>query len=190
MERLRAMFDVPAWAIGSRTVVVLLANVLYQREVPPSLIALSSVTWENVPKPKTLQPPPKRTAIIIALKDFRPTPVDHQQLMHCTMRSLRLWICTSAIMLPRRLLISEAVRKGLVDPSDRTKMLRELKDHLDLNNVVLITAVSEREGIAFEADLVDATTGNSLGRKTGSRVAEADLGQEIRQAALSLLLEY
>ncbi len=86
--------------------------------------------------------------------------------------------------------ISEAVRKGLVDPSDRTKMLRGLRERLDLNKVVVITAVSKPEGIAFEADLIDTTTGKTLGKKTGSKLAEADLGPEIRRAALDLLLEH
>ena len=46
---------------------------------------------------------------------------------------------------------SEAVRKGLVDPSDRTKMLRGLRERLDLNKVVVITAVSGPEGIALRS---------------------------------------
>ena len=136
-----------------------------------------------------MQPAPKRSAIVIVLKDFRPAPgrTKIDSLYDAVTPTMdvyeRYYVAPPAA-------ISEAVRKGLVDPSDRTKMVRGLKDRLDLNNVVLITAVSEREGIAFEADLVDATTGNSLGKKTGSRVAEADLGRKIRQAALSLLLEY
>lgn len=189
LERLRAMFDVPGWAIGAVTVVVLLAVFLYPRETPPSVIALSSVTWENAPKPKVLQPTSKRAAIIIVLKDFRPQPARTKidALYDAVTPTMdvyeRYYVAPPAT-------ISEAVRKGLVDPSDRTKMLRGLKDHLDLNKVVVITAVSEPEGIAFEADLIDTTTGKALGKETGSKLAEADLGPKIRRAALNLLLEH
>jgi hypothetical protein len=85
--------------------------------------------------------------------------------------------------------ITEAVRKGLIDPSDRTKMLRGLKDHLELDKVVLITVVSKPEGINFEADLIDTTSGKTLGQKTGSKIVGPDLGPEIRRSALNLLLE-
>jgi len=187
--RLRAMFDAPGWAIGAVTVVVLLAVFLYPRETPPSVIALSSVTWENAPKPKVLQPTSKRAAIIIVLKDFRPEPgrTKIDALYDAVTPTMdvyeRYYVAPPAK-------ITEAVRKGLVDPSDRTKMLRGLRDHLDLNKVVVITAVSEPEGTAFEADLIDTTTGKTLGKKTGSKLAEADLGPEIRSAALNFLLEH
>jgi anti-sigma factor RsiW len=188
LERLRAMFDVPGWAIGAVTVVVLLAVFLYPRETPPSVIALSSVTWENAPKPKVLQPTSKRAAIIIVLKDFRPEPgrTKIDALYDAVTPTMdvyeRYYVAPPAT-------ISEAVRKGLLDPSDRTKMLRGLRERLDLNKVVVITAVSKPEGMAFEADLIDTTAGKTLGKKTGSKLAEADLGPEMRRAALNLLLE-
>jgi len=189
MERLRAMFDVPTWAIGAATVVVLLAIMLYQREVPQSVIALSSVSWENVPKPKTFQSVPKRTAIIILLKDFHPA-VDQpaiDALYEAVAPSMdvyeRYYVVPPA-------LIRDLVRKGLVDPSNRMKMLRQLKDHLDLTSIVDVTAVSGAGGIAFDAELIDVSTGTILGKKTESKLTQNDLGPEIRQTALQLLLEH
>ncbi len=93
-------------------------------------------------------------------------------------------------MWSRPILIRDLVRKGLVDPSNRTKMLRQLKDHLDLTSIVNITAVSRTEGIAFEAELIDVSTGTILGKKTESKLTRNDLGPEIRRAALQLLLEH
>jgi hypothetical protein len=189
MERLRAMFDSPGWAIGAVTVVVLLAVFLYPRETPPSVIALSSVTWESAPKPKVLQPTSKRAAIIIVLRDFHPEPgrTKIDALYDAVAPTMdvyeRYYVAPPAK-------ISEAVRKGLIDPSDRTNMLRGLKRRLDLSEVVIITAVSKPEGIDFQADLVDTTTGRTLAKKTGSKIAEADLGPEIRRAALNLFLEH
>ena len=187
MERLRAIFNAPARAIGAVAVVVLLAIFLYPRETPPSLIALSSVTWENAPKPKVFQPASKRAAIIIVLKDFRPEPgrTKIDALYDAVTPTMDVYE-HYYVAPPAK--ISAAVRKGLIDPSDRTTMLRGLKDHLDINEMVLITAVFKPEGIAFEADLIDTTTGKILGEKTGSKIAEADLGPEIRRAALNLLL--
>jgi anti-sigma factor RsiW len=189
MERLRAMFDVPTWAIGAATVVVLLAIMLYPREVPQSVIALSSVSWENVPKPKTFQAVPKRTAIIILLKDFHPA-VDQpgiDALYEAVAPSMDIY---ERYYVVPPILIRDLVRKGLVDPSNRTKMLRELKDRLDLTSVVNVTAVSGTEGIAFEAELVDVSTGAILGKKTDSKLTRNDLGPQIRRAALQLLLEH
>ena len=103
VERLRAMFDVPAWAIGAVTVVVLLAVFLYPREAPPSVIALSSVTWENVPKPKAFQPTSETHSDNHRFERFSPRSLVEPKLMRCMMRSLRLWMCTSVIMLRRRL---------------------------------------------------------------------------------------
>ena len=188
MERLRAIFDVPGWAIGAATVVVLLAVMLYPREVPQSVIALSSITWENIPKPKTFQTVPKRTAIIIVLKDFHPA-VDQTKIDALYESAAPTMDIYERYYVAPPGVIREAVRKRLVDPSDRTKMLRGLKDHLDLTSMVLVTAVSGTEGIAFEAELIDVSTGKILGKKTGSKLAEAVLGPEVRQAVLNLLLE-
>jgi len=188
MERLRAMLDVPTWAIGAVAAVILLAVILHPRQLPPSVIALSSVTWESAPKPKVFQPSSKRVGIIIILKDFRPEPdrAKIDALYDAVAPTMdvyeRYYVAPPAK-------ISEAVRKGLVDPSDRTQMLRELKDHLGLDKVVLITVVSKPEGIAFEADLTDTATGKSLSMKTGSRLAESNLGPELRRSAINLLLE-
>ena len=189
MERLRAMFDVPTWAIGAATVVVLLAVMLYPREVPQSLVALSSVSWENVAKPKTFQAVPKRTAIIILLKDFHPA-VDQpaiDALYEAVAPNMdiyeRYYVAPPA-------LIRDLVRKGLVDPSNRAKMLRQLKDHLDLTSIVEVTVVSRTEGITFDAELIDVSTGTILGKKKESKLTRNDLGPEIRRAALQLLLEH
>jgi anti-sigma factor RsiW len=188
MERLRSLFDAPAWAIGAVAAVVLLAVFFYPRGAPPSLIALSSVTWENAPKPKVLQPASKRAAIIIVLKDFRP------ELGRMQIDALYDAVTPTMDVYERYHVvppaeIMAAARKGLIDQSDRTNMLRGLKDHLDLNKVVLITAVSKPEGINVEADLIDTTTGKTLGQRAGSKIAESDLGPEIRRSALNLLLE-
>lgn len=175
IERLRAMFDVPTWAIGAATVVVLLAIILYPREVPQSVIALSSVTWGNVPKPKTFQAVPKRTAIIILLKDFHPA-VDQpaiDALYEAVAPSMDIY--ERYYVVPPDL-IRDLVGKGLVDPSNRTIMLRKLKDHLDLTSIVNISAVSRAEGIAFEAELIDVSTGTILGKKTESKLTRKRLG--------------
>ena len=183
------MFDVPAWAIGAVTVVVLLAVILYPREAPQSVIALSSVTLGKRPETENLPGRSEtdrdnhrferfssrgRSTKIDALYDAVAPTMDIYE---------RYYVAPPAA-------IRDAVRKGLVDPSDRTKMLRGLKDHLDLNKVVFITAVSRAEGIAFEAELIDISTGTILGKKTESKLAETDLGPEIRRAALHLLLEH
>jgi hypothetical protein len=189
IERLRAMFDVPAWAIGVATVVVLLAVMLYPREAPQSIIALSPVSWENVPKPKSFQTIPKRTAIIIVLKDFHPAldQANIDALYEAVAPTMdiyeRYYVAPPAV-------IRDLVRKGLVDPTDRTKMLRELKDHLDLTNIMKVTAVSGTGGLYFEAELIDVSTGTILGKRTESKLAETDLGPEIGRAALQLLLEH
>ncbi len=189
IERLRAMFDVPTWAIGAATVVVLLAIILYPREVPQSVIALSSVSWENVPKPKNFQAIPKRTAIIILLKDFHPA-VDQpaiDALYEAVAPSIDIY---ERYYVVPPVLIRDLVRKGLVDPSNLTKMLRQLKDHLDLTSIVNVAAVSRAEGIAFDAELIDVSTGTILGKKTESKLTQNELGPEIRRAALQLLLEH
>ena len=188
MERLRSLFDAPAWALGAVAAAVLLAVFLYPRGAPPSLIALSSVTWENAPKPKVLQPASKRAAIIIVLKDFRPelSRIQIDKLYDEVTPTMDVYERYHVVP-PAE--ISAAVRKGLIDPSNRTKMLRGLRDHLDLNMVALITVASKPEGINFEADLIDTVTGRTLDEKTGSEIAESDLGPEIRRSALNLLLE-
>ncbi len=187
MERLRALFDAPAWAIGAATVAVFLMVVLYPREAPQSAIALSSVSWESVPKPKTFQAIPKRTSIIMRLKDFHPA-VDQTKidaLYEAMAPSMDIY---ERYYVVPPVLIRDLVRKRLVDPSNQTKMLRELKDQLDLTNIIDIAVVSGTEGISFRAELIDVSTGTILGKKTESKLADVDLGPGIRQAVLQLLL--
>ncbi len=190
MERFRAIFDAQTWAIGAVTVVALLAvMLLYPREIPQYTVALSSTTWEGVSRPKTFQSVPNRTAIVIVLKDFHPA-VDQAKIDDLYDAVAPTMDIYERYYVAPPGAIRDAVRKGLIDPADPTKLLRGLKDHLDLTSMVLVTAVSETEGITFEADLVDLSTGKILDKKTESKLAENDLGPKIRQAVLNLLHEH
>ncbi|HTY21736.1 MAG TPA: zf-HC2 domain-containing protein [Desulfomonilaceae bacterium] len=186
LERLRGLFNAPTWAVGAVTVAILLVIIFYPWEVPQSTIALSSVTWEGVPKPKVVQPVTKRVAIIVALKNFQPP------LSRAKINALYEAVAPTMDIYERYdvltpFVVSEAVKKGLIDTSGRAKMLHDLRSSLDCAWAILVTAVAGPDGIGFEAEFIDAATGMIQEKRAASRLSEADLGPAIHKAVTELL---
>jgi hypothetical protein len=186
LEGLRDLFRSPAWAVGVVAVAVVLVVTLYPREVPQQLIAMSPVTWEGVAKPKAFQPGAKRTAIIVSLKDFQP-PLSQKRI-----DSLYTAIAPTMELYERYQIITpatvrDAVKKGAIDPSDRTATLDGLKEKMGVAVAVFVTVKSKAEASSIEAELVDAKTGNVIKKLTEPSVADKDLESGIRHSVFNLL---
>jgi hypothetical protein len=186
IEGLRDLFRSPAWAVGMAAVAVVLVVILYPREIPQQLIATSAVTWEDVAKPKAFQPGAKRTAIIMSLKDFQP-PLSQKRI-----DSLYTAIAPTMELYERYQIITpatvrDAVKKGAIDPSDRSATLDGLREKMGVTVAVFVTVKSRAEASSIEAELVDAKTGNVIKKLSEPMVADKDLESGIRHAVFNLL---
>jgi len=188
LERFREWFRAPAWAIGAATVAVLLVVILYPREIPQQMIAMSSVSWENVAKPKAFHPEAQRAAIILALRDFPAS------LSKTRVDALYTAVAPSMEVYERYRVVppasvSEAVRKGAIDPSDRNTMLSGLREGMGVALAVFVTVRSRAEVTSIEAELVDTKNGDVIKKIAEPSVADKDLESGIRKAVLNLLLQ-
>ncbi len=188
LDRFREWFRAPAWAIGAAAVAVLLVVVLYPREIPQQMIAMSSVTWEGVAKPKSFRPEAARVAIILALKDFQPAL--KQKRVDALYNSLApsMEIYERYQVVPPAS-VSEAVRKGDVDSSDRNSMLAGLRDKMGIALAVFVSVRSRAEAVSIEAELVDTKTGNVVRKFAEPSVPDKDLESGVRKSVFTLLLQ-
>jgi hypothetical protein len=188
LERFQEWFRAPAWAIGAATVAVLLVVVLYPREIPQQMMAMSSVTWESVARPKTFRPEAQRAAVVMALEDF-PAPLSRKRvddLYNALAPSMAVY--ERYQMVPPAS-VSEAVRRGSLDPSDRKSMVEGLREKMGVALAVFVTVRTRAETARVEAELVDTKNGNVIKRLAEPSVSGKDLESALRKTVFDLLLQ-
>jgi len=188
IERLRERFRLPALAMGAAAA-VLLAVLLIPREPPQSVITLSTSTWESVPKPKSARTQGNGVAIIIALKDF-PNPLPQNRvdsLYEAVAPTMELYE-RFPIVSPAQL--RHAVKKGLIKPDDKKKMLQGLRAKLGVSIAALVTVSYKPGGMAVDCRLVDTASGDTLSEERASGVSSEALEKRIRWMVNGQLLAH
>jgi len=187
VEGFSRLFRVPALAAGAVAAAVLLVVILYPHEMPQSVVALSSVTWDGTPRPKSFDQSRKRVAILVALKGFD-SPMTQQRIdsfYESLAPTMELYERFSVIS-PG--VIRETVSKGWARAQDRSDLLAGIKGSLDVSEVVFVTVEAGTEGASVVTELIDTTLGIIMAQGTLKGVSDADLERTIRQSAFSMLL--
>ena len=187
LERFSRLFRVPALAAGAAIAALLLVVVLYPREMPQSVVALSSVTWEGIPKPKPFDQSRKRVAILLAFKGFDP-PMTQQKIdswYESLAPPMEMYERFSVVS-PAE--VREAVSKGWVTARDRQDLLERLRGSLGVSQVILVRAEAALHGTNLVTELLHTASGTVIAQKTVTGVSDAELEQTIKQTAFRELL--
>jgi hypothetical protein len=178
---------VPALAAGAIAAAVLMAVLLYPSEIPQSLMAPTSVTWEGTPRPKSFEPSANRLAMLIAFKGFdRPVPQAEVDALYQALAPTMELYERFQILPPK--VVKDAVQKGRSALRDRTELLDRLKKRLNISYAVMVTITSRAGHAEIQVELVDTEGGKVKAEKTEANVSEKELERAVRQSALSVML--
>jgi hypothetical protein len=167
---------------------VLLVVVLYPRDIPQSLVALSPVTWEGTPRPKPFDLSRKRVGFLLAFKEFD-HPVSQERI-----DALYESLAPTMDLHERFSVVSPGELKDILQRrwgklSDTRDLVDRLRGPSGVSAVISVTVEEVPGGADVVTELIDTAGGNIVARKTERRLSDADLPHRIRQSAFALLLE-
>jgi hypothetical protein len=184
-QRLRQWRRLPAMATAAAVVVVLVVLVLYPRDYAPPGVGLTSVTWEGVMQPKTLQ---KKAAVLILFKDFKqPVPQTRIDSMYRALKpdmdlSERFHVVSPAA-------VSAAIKKGQIHPEGEKLLLDGLRSQLDASLAVLVELTERGEAFDVKVNMVDTASGKTLRTATHQAVSSGKLDATVAQLVKDLLAQ-
>ncbi len=184
LQNLARLWKAPAMAAGVAAAVLLLVVTFYPRDITRPMIGLSSVKWEGVPKPKSLQ---KNAAFVVFFKDFKDS-VSQQQidsLYEALKPSMELNERYN-ILSPAE--ISESIKTGEVSSSDRAAMIEGLRKNLNVSRVLVVTVLPSADKLAARIELIDTISGKTLQTQTNENIGLRDLAARVRSNVFSMLL--
>lgn len=178
----------PALAAGAAVAVVLLIIFFYPREIPQSVVALSSVAWEQAPRPKQFDASRPKLAVILAFKGFD-TRVS-QEKIDSLYESLApdMSIQQRVQILPPAAL-KEAIRNGIVNARDQNDLLTSLRTGLGVSQAVVVTFETEPQGVRVDSRLIDTSAATVIASRAMQGSSPWKLDQALRQSVFSLLTE-
>jgi hypothetical protein len=186
-DRVCRMFRFPALAVATAAAAVLVFVLLSPPQMPHTVMALSSVAWENAPKPKALQPSGKSAAIVLVLGDFEPpwTQDRIDKLYEALMPPVEVY--------DRFRVLSPRAVKGSLDRSalalrDTGAAVAALAQKLGLTAVVVVTLAGRRQAASVQVDVIDASSGRVTAQKTAAPVPSANLVPTINALVLAALV--
>lgn len=168
---------------------VLLVVVLFPRGHGDFSIGLSSITWEAAPRPKTAMGGDRSPlALVILFKGFPKSMPQREvdslyQALEPTMELNERYRIVSPGDLSRAMAGQGKARLG------KKQIVDSLKKRLEVSTVVLVTISPSGPDFSVEADLVDATRGNTIRHRTANRVSRSDLGARLKQEVNAVLLQ-
>ena len=188
LERFPRWLRVPALAAGAAAAVVLLVVLLYPREIPQSVVALSSVAWEQAPRPKQFQPSRPKVAIILAFKGLNTRAP--QKEVDSLYESLApdMSIQERVQILPPADL-KEAIRNGIVNARDQDDLLTSLGTGLGVSQAVVVTIETGPQGVRVDSRLMDTSAATVIASRAMQRLSPWKFDQALRQSVFSLLTE-
>jgi hypothetical protein len=187
IDRLYRLFRFPAIAVGVATAAVLAFVLLTPPQMPQSVMALSSVAWENAPKPKGLIPSAKRAAIVLTLKDFDPPwPRERIDALYEALAPPVEMYARFQIVPPR--VVRESLDRSELRLAHTRALVDALAKKLSLAAVLVVTVTARGQGARVQVDLLDTSTGNVTYQKTEANIPWTNLDTAIRQLAFSALL--
>jgi hypothetical protein len=187
-DRLSQWFKIPVMAAGTAAAAILLLVLFYPTSMPETMIGLSSVTWDKVPKPKaTLQSGLEGAAVVIFLKDFKKRlPQEQIDSIYRAMEPGMELMERYRIITPA--MFTDAVHKKKINPYDRKEMLESLRKNFDVSKTVVVTVSYGADGLIVDSLLINTAAGNIIRSKTDEAVKPDDLGSKIREAVKALMV--
>jgi hypothetical protein len=181
-------FRRPALGIAAAVAAMLVVVLIYPREPMGTVVGLSTVAWENAPRPKTgLESPGKRSAVLIFFKNFKePLSRDKVDSLYQALEPPIEVNEKFDVISPADL--SKAIRRGVVDSSNRKKLLEDLDKNLAVSKVVMITVEPETPGFDVKCDLIRTSDGIRVKKRIVRGVTEAELASKVRGTVWELLL--
>ena len=186
LENLVRRYRLPALSLGLAAAILVLVVLLPSPAFRSGFLP-SSVTWENVPKPKSFGQGMKRAAMVLLLTDSGRTMPQNEvdALYHALAPTMDLYQ-RFQIVSPAQL--SAAIGKRRYRDDTVNEMIARLHSELDVSLVALITVKPEKDGSAVEVEIVDAGSGKVEAKKSESRVPGSELAKTVATTAHSLLL--
>jgi len=182
---LARFWKAPAMAAGVAVAALLVVVILYPRDMTQPMIGLSSVKWEGIPKPKSVQ---KNAAFVIFFKDFKdPVPQKQIDSLYEALKPSMELNERYGIVSPAE--ISEAVKSGEVSSRDRSAMVTGLRKNLNVSRVLVISVFPSGEKLAASVELIDTASSRTLQRKTEEKVEQSELAARVRSDVFSMLLQ-
>lgn len=180
-------FRIPAVAASLAAAVFVAAVLLFPWKMPEYAVVVSSVSWEQVPRPKEVGGTRPRSATVIVLKGF------HEPLKQARVDKLYQAAAPTMEVYERyRVLSPETVKQewDREPPSseDRQSLLRWLNRRLDVSRAVIVTVSPSQSGLSLDAELVDTASGAVLDKIQVRDIPEARLEDNIRRLVLRLFL--
>jgi hypothetical protein len=184
LENFARFWKAPAMAAGVAAAVLLMVVIFYPRDMMQPTIGLSSVSWEGIPKPKSLQ---EKAAFVIFLKDFKDTVPQRQidSLYEALKPSMELNE-RYGIVSPAEM--SEAISGGEVSSHDRSAMIEGLRKKLNVSRLLIINISPSADKVTATVELIDAIDGKTLQTKTEEKIEQSELPVRVRSDAFGMLL--
>jgi len=188
LQRFFTRFTVPKLAAAAAAAMILALVMMQPADVIQPMVAVSSITWENSPKPKSPDSPGrKRTALLILLKDFEKPPP--QKVIDNLYEALepgvdineRYQLLTPADVknFAKKLRFSEEYRKGSLDT---------LRQWLEVSAVVLVTIMPSGDKFSIRGEMRDTATDRVIAGNKVEGVSSADLSSKTREIVQALML--
>jgi hypothetical protein len=186
LDRLSQWFRFPAVAVGVAAVALLAVVLLRSPDMPQSMIALSSVTWDGAPKPKAIQAAGGRAAIALVLKNFDP-PLSHKQV-----DSLYRALAPTMPIYERFSMVPPDAFRDAIDSRDREltdtrQLVERVGKKLSLTACLVVTLTSRSGSVDMKLDLVDISAGRITDSTTIDHVPIGDWESTMRESALVML---
>ncbi|MBI4965378.1 MAG: zf-HC2 domain-containing protein [Desulfomonile tiedjei] len=181
-------FRRPAFGVAAAVAAILIVVLIYPREQMEYMVGLSSVAWENVPRPKTgVESTGQRSAVLMFFRNFKePLSRDKVDTLYQALEP-SIEVNERFDVIPPATL-TKAIKRGKVDPFNREKLLENLNDEFDVTTAVLVTVEPAARGFDVTCNLARAPEGTMLKDKIVRGVSEAQLAPTVRDAVWELLL--
>lgn len=188
-DRILDYFRHPALGVAAAVAVILVVVLIYPREPMESMVGLSAVAWENVPRPKSgVESARKRSAVLILFKNFK-EPLSRDQVDSLYQALEPPMEVTERFDVIPPAVLTKAIKRGEVDPFKRKKLLEDLDDKLNVEDLALVTIEPASRGFDVRCDLIRTVDGTGVKKRIVRGVIEGDLASTLHKMVWELTLD-
>jgi len=189
-EWLSSLLKAPTFALATAAAAILVVVLIYPREEIEPYIGLSSVAWKSVddefaPKSLIVEPRKPCVALLLSFKGFKER-LDQRRvdaLYQCLSPVVEAQEHTEVIS-PAEI---QVILREKSHASDAKETFEYLGKNLNVSSVVILQIVSASDGFGIDGRTVEATTGETMRRKTLDAVPESQLPARLGETLGSLL---
>ncbi|MFC1835162.1 anti-sigma factor family protein [Thermodesulfobacteriota bacterium] len=178
---------IPAFTAGAVAAAILALVFFYPTDIQLSIVALSSVEWKGIPKPKGGPTTGKQAAIILVPEGFSP------QWSQKRIDSMYQAVGPTMDMYERFHIITPGRVKESVDKKEKAfSSIREIPSwfgkELGVDAVAVIKIVPATQGVDLENTLFDTHSGAVSAHNSMRGIPVDELGTALRKGVLDLFL--